>query len=702
MSEHTKAAALDLLRTALAQPEAQFRNDQWECVEGLLDQRRLLVVQRTGWGKSMVYFLATRLLREGGAGPTLLISPLLSLMRNQIEAAARLGVKAQTINSTNSNDWDEIEQSLQADQIDLLLISPERLANEAFRQNVLSRVAARVGLFVVDEAHCISDWGHDFRPDYRRIVRVLESLPGNIPVLATTATANDRVVADVASQLGTAIDVVRGPLRRDTLKLQTITLPSPVARMAWLARTIPTLPGTGIVYTLTKRTAERVAEWLRLNGIQAEAYHAGITEAEATDTNAREEFEQRLLRNEVKVLVATVALGMGFDKADLGFVIHFQRPASVVHYYQQVGRAGRAIDEAFGVLLHGAEDDDIADYFFRNAFPPQADVDQILTALRDVDGGLSVPELEARLNLRRTQLKKALKYMTVESPAPITKIGPKWNATAAGNTYNVDQRHIDAILDIRRREQAEMQRYMEHRGCLMQFLAEALDDPDAGPCGSCAGCRQQPLLPTEVDPDLANEAAIFLKRSHQQLAPRKQWPSGGALPTYSFSGNIGSDLRAMEGRVLSLWGDDGWGQLVEAGKYETRRFDDELVRACVDMIHQWNPAPKPEWVTCIPSLERPDLVPDFARRLANALGLTFHACLSKTAANRPQKEMENSFQQARNLDGVFAVDPEVIKPRPCLLVDDIVDSRWTMTVATALLRQAGCEAVFPLALAMNR
>lgn len=697
-----KAVALDLLRTALAQPQVQFRGGQWECIEGLLDRRRLLVVQRTGWGKSMVYFLATRLLRDGGTGPTLLISPLLSLMRNQIEAAERIGIRAKTINSTNRDDWSHIEQDLRKDRIDLLLISPERLANDSFRENVLSQIAARVGLLVVDEAHCISDWGHEFRPDYRRIAQVLEALPGNIPVLATTATANDRVVADVASQLGDAIDVVRGPLRRDTLKLQNITLPSPAARMAWLARVIPSLPGSGIVYTLTKRTAERVAEWLCLNDIRAQAYHAGIDKTDATETNLREELEQRLLRNEVKVLVATVALGMGFDKADLGFVIHFQRPASVVHYYQQVGRAGRAIEEAFGVLLHGAEDDDIADYFFRSAFPPQADVDQILTVLRGVDGGLSVPELEARLNLRRSQLKKALKYMSVEPSAPITKIESKWNATAASHTYSIDQRHIDAILDIRKQEQAEMQRYMEHRGCLMQFLAEALDDPQAGPCGICAGCKRQPLLSPEVDHDLANKAAVFLKRSHQSLLPRKQWPPHGALPTYGFTGNIGDDLGAMEGRVLSLWRDAGWGLLVEAGKYETHRFDDELVRACVDMVHQWGPEPAPEWVTCIPSLERPDLVPEFTQRLASALGLPFRASLRKVVANKPQKEMENSFQQARNLDGVFAVDPASIDPSPCLLVDDIVDSRWTMTVGASLLRQAGCEAVFPVALALNR
>ncbi|MFA6292888.1 MAG: RecQ family ATP-dependent DNA helicase, partial [Victivallales bacterium] len=324
-----RTQALKYLRTALGRADADFRPGQWESIDGLLNQRRLLVVERTGWGKSMVYFLATRLLRDKGAGVSLLISPLLSLMRNQLEAAKRIGVRAETINSTNPSDWARIEGELRENQIDILLVSPERLANDKFRENVLGYIAENVGLFIVDEAHCISDWGHDFRPDYRRIVRVLQALPGNVPVLATTATANDRVVGDVISQLGKDILLERGPLVRESLNLQNITMASPAARMAWLAQTIPTIPGSGIVYTLTQRDAERVTEWLRINSINAKAYHADVDD-NGDGLSSREELEQQLLKNEIKVLVATVALGMGFDKPDLGFVIHFQRPGSVV------------------------------------------------------------------------------------------------------------------------------------------------------------------------------------------------------------------------------------------------------------------------------------------------------------------------------------------------------------------------------------
>ena len=700
-NDKIKAIGLGYLRAALDNPEAQLRSGQWESIDALLNRRRLLVVERTGWGKSMVYFLATRLLRDSGAGVSLLISPLLALMRNQLEAARRIGVRAETINSTNTDEWARIETELKNDAIDILLISPERLANDKFRENVLSHVAEHVGLFVVDEAHCISDWGHDFRPDYRRIVRVLQALPSNIPVLATTATANDRVVADVISQLGDSIELVRGPLLRESLKLQNIAMPSPAARMAWLAQTIPQLPGSGIIYTLTKRDAERVAEWLRINGISAAAYHADVTGAEG-EPSRREALEQALLRNEVKVLVATVALGMGFDKPDLRFVIHFQRPNSVVLYYQQVGRAGRAVDEAYGILLHGEEDERITSFFIKNAFPPQANVDAILKLLDETEGGLSVSELEGKLNISHMKIGDALKYLSVEFPSPITKIQSKWNVTAAAESYHINQAYIDTISEIRVREQTQMADYMEHPGCLMEFLGRALDDPTAKPCGKCAGCRGAPLLSPEYDHDLANRAAIFLKRSYQPLYPRKKWPSGGALPAYGFTGLIGDDLRAEEGRALSLWRDAGWGQMVATGKYDLNHFADELVAACVEMIKIWAPLPKPIWVACIPSLKRPELVPDFASRLGEALGIPcYPAAIRKVRTNEEQKKMQNSFQQAHNLDGVFEMHPDFKACGPCFLVDDMTDSGWTFTVATALLRRGGCKAVFPLALALN-
>ncbi|MGE4466128.1 RecQ family ATP-dependent DNA helicase [Sphaerochaeta sp.] len=683
------------LKKALRDADAGFRNGQWESIEKLLQQKRVLVVQSTGWGKSMVYFLTTKLLRMYGSGPTLLISPLLSLMRNQLEAAERLGIKARTINSSNVDDWDEIKSELTDDEVDVLLISPERLANDDFRGEVLASIAGNIGLFVIDEAHCISDWGHDFRPDYRRIVRVIEAIPSNVPILATTATANNRVVEDIQAQLGSGLEIMRGSLVRHSLRLQNINMPSQSDRLAWLAINIPKMNGSGIVYTLTQPDAERVAEWLKVSGIIAAVYHAGLK------TEDKEKLEQRLLNNDIKALVATVALGMGFDKPDIGFVVHYQRPSSVVHYYQQVGRAGRSIDSAYGVLLCGVEDDAIADYFIKSAFPPQINIVAILRALLNSEMGLSIPELQKELNLRQSSIEKTLKFLTVESPSPVYKDGTKWKATASASTYSVSQEYVDNITGIRKKEQQQMQKYMTSSGCLMGFLQRALDDPHVTNCGKCFNCDNRSFKFDTPAEGLIERAVIFLKKSYQLIQPRKQWPAQNMFNNYPLSGkNINAGLQAFEGRALCLWRDAGWGQLVYRGKYKDKKFADELVTACVRMMREWNPDPMPKWVTCVPSLNHPELVPDFALRLAGALGIPFVLCVEKVIKNAQQKTMENSYKQASNLDGVFKITKDC-RSEECLLIDDMVDSRWTFTVVSALLRNAGCDGVYPLALALN-
>jgi len=684
--------ALGYLRTSLDQTDAQFRPGQWESIYSLLQGGQVLVVQRTGWGKSVVYFIATKLLREAGRGPTLLISPLLSLMRNQLEAAERIGVKARAINHTNHDEWDSIQTELLSDEIDVLLISPERLANADFKENMLAGIIERIGLFVVDEAHCISDWGHDFRPDYRRIIRVLQSIPKGVPVLATTATANDRVVTDIKAQMPVRLEVQRGPLVRSSLMLQNILLPSPAARMAWLLKAIPSIQGSGIVYALTQRDAECVADWLLNHGISAEAYHAGSQD--------RAELERKLIDNELKVLVATVALGMGFDKPDLSFVIHFQRPSSVVHYYQQVGRAGRAIDKAYGILLCGEEDDRIADFFINSAFPPQQHITEVMEVLRKATDGMTTNHLMHSLNLRSTHIDKALKFLSVESPSPVVKQKSKWYLTPAAEKYEMDRAYIESILRIRRDEQTQMKEYMTHKGCLMVFLQNALDDPNAVSCGKCFNCDSSLLFSDHYEDSDARDAALFLRRSYITVRPKRVWPGSGVFQHYPFEGyRIPQELMAAEGRALSLWGDAGWGQMVVDGKYENGEFPDALVQACFDMIRFWNPDPFPEWVTCIPSKNHPELVPGFALRLAEKLGVPFTTCIQLARSHDNQKFMENKFHQVTNLDGAF----KVIEPLAgnCLLIDDMIDSGWTFTIASALLRHAGCETVYPLALAKN-
>ena len=693
----TQSAALAMLRTALDNPAASFRPGQWEAIDALANRReRLLVVERTGWGKSAVYFIATRILRDRGHGMALIVSPLLALMRNQIEAAERLGIRALTINSTNREDWPEHERAVREGEADALLVSPERLANEEFMNEVLLPIAGGIGLLVVDEAHCISDWGHDFRPDYRRLVSLLRSMPDTVPVVGTTATANDRVIAGVQEQLGN-IKVQRGSLMRQSLALQTMRPPSQAVRLAWLADHLDTLPGTGIVYTLTKRDTDQVADWLNENGINARAYYSGVTGDGFSDSNTyRLHLEDLLLRNEIKALVATTALGMGYDKPDLGFVIHYQAPGSIIAYYQQVGRAGRAIDHAVCVLMAGGEDEKIHDWFRNTAFPEEGWVRSILAALEQGDG-MNVYQLEKTVNLRRQNIQQTLKFLSVETPAPVLKDGWKWHRTAV--PYEMDRDHIRQLTEQRKTEWNEVRRFVDESGCLMEFLARSLDDKHPQPCGKCANCLGRPIVARTRKAPTEAAALRFLRRSEMPLNCKKQ-VSPDAFVEYDFRGRLPAALRAEEGRTLSRWGDEGWGELVAKGKHNGK-FDDDLVDAAAEMIRsRWQPEPAPEWICCVPSRKRPRLVPDFAERLAKKLGLPFLPLVQKTQDNEPQKDQQNRFRQCRNLDGVFAVAGQP-PAGPVLLVDDVVDSAWTMTVAAALLRRAGSGPVRPLALATS-
>ena len=670
--------ALELLKRGAGRQDTRFRDGQEEAIRHLVEGRgRQLLVQKTGWGKSFVYFIATRLLREAGLGPTLLVSPLLALMRNQIAAAERMGVRAETINSDNQDEWNRVEEATRVGSVDILLISPERLANDRFRDQVLAEVAGRIALLVIDEAHCISDWGHDFRPHYRLIERIVRDLPPNLRLLATTATANARVMADLEVILGPDLEVSRGDLNRPSLALQTIRMPGQAERLAWLAERLPALPGSGIVYTLTVSDAGLVAEWLLSRGIEVAAYTG------ETGPN-RLALEQALLDNRVKALVATTALGMGFDKPDLAFVIHYQTPGSVVAYYQQVGRAGRALEAARGVLLGGGEDTEITSYFIRSAFPTRDEAGQVLAALEASGEGLTERQLEAEVNVSAGRIQKTLQLLSLESPAPIVKQGPSWQLTAASLNDAFWDR-AERLTALRRDEQADMQEYVRLSSGHMAFLIEALD-------GDPRGIPPPPLppLPDTCGPEIVAEAVAFLRRSSLPVEPRRQWPPGK---------RIDPEHRAQPGRALCVWNDAGWGQLVSRGKLQDGRFSDELVSACAGLVREWHPDPPPAWVAAVPSLRHPHLVPDFARRLADALDLPFSDVLRK-AGNRPeQKTMENSDRQARNVVGSLAVAEDAILTGPVLLVDDVVDSRWTFTVAAWELRRRGCGPVWPLALA---
>ncbi|HEX7167719.1 MAG TPA: RecQ family ATP-dependent DNA helicase [Acidimicrobiales bacterium] len=684
IDEEFTSEALALLRELTGSPSAAFRHGQLEAIAALVrDRRKALVVQRTGWGKSAVYFVATGLLRRAGAGPTMLVSPLLALMRNQIAMAQRGGVRAETINTDNRDEWDSVELRIGNGDVDLLLVSPERLNNKRFAENVMPGLLKSAGLLVIDEAHCISDWGHDFRPDYRRLARVVPALPPDVPVLCTTATANDRVVADIVDQMGSDLLVVRGPLDRESLSLAVLDLPQPAERLAWLAREIPRLAGSGIVYCLTIADAERVAGWLRMQGIDARAYTGD------SDSADRPLIEQALLDNDVKVVVATSALGMGFDKPDLTFVIHYQSPGSPVAYYQQVGRGGRAVETSAGILLRGHEDGDIQDYFISTAFPRQADAEAVVDLLSAADTPVPVSQILDVVNVRRTRLDAMLKVLEVEGA--VAREGSAWTRTAQPWTYPVDR--VEHVTALRRAEQEAMREYATTTGCRMVFLRALLDDHDAAPCGRCDNCTGDHLA-AELDPESVAAAIQFLRAQAFVVEPRRQWPAG----MVEVKGRFPDAARLQPGRALSIYGDGGWGSVVRSSKQRQRPVPDELIDAAVRLIEGWSPSPAPEWMTTVPSVGSGELLRDVVERLGTRLGLPVVDALRRTRESPPQREMANAPQQVRNVFGAFRATDEV-RPGPVLLVDDTIDSGWTLTVAGQTLLAAGSGAVFPFVLA---
>lgn len=689
----TREKAITYLRRSLQDEKVDFREGQYESIDAVVNKKqKVLVVQRTGWGKSIVYFLTTKYLRETGRGLTIIISPLLALMRNQIEAALRIGLKVATINSNNTDEWGLINKQILNDEIDALLISPERLSNEDFLHSVLAPIASSIGLFVVDEAHCISDWGHDFRPDYRRIVNILKLIPENTPILTTTATANNRVINDIKGLIKSLV-IIKGSLTRDSISLKNIILPDVSQRLAWLAQNVPFLNGSGIIYVLTVRDAKLVANWLNLNNISAAAYYGDVDKNNSEIS--RPELEQQLLNNQIKVLVATSALGMGFDKPDLGFVIHFQAPNSIIAYYQQVGRAGRGIDNAFGILLSGQEDSDIHDFFRKSAFPSKENIDLILNEL-ELSDGLSIYDLMKQVNVSKSKIEHAIKYLSVEESSPVIKQGNKWCRTA--NTYKYDTDRVNSITEIRLSEWQQMQEYINSKNCLMNYLQEKLDDTIQTKCGKCSNCRNADFN-VEFPQALGLKAVNFLKENDIEFKSKIQIIKD-SLSDYGIrAGNMKREMLSEDGKILSRWKDAGWGMVVAKGK-EDNCFSDELIKPFIEMIRRWENQQnglKLEWVTCVPSLNHPTMVPDFARKIANKLNIPFIQAVVKVRKNEQQKFMNNSYQQAKNLNGVFNI-VDNIPHGNVLLIDDVIDSGWTVSVISMLLKQSGCGRVYPAAL----
>ncbi|MER7403550.1 RecQ family ATP-dependent DNA helicase [Streptomyces sp. NPDC000070] len=693
---------------------ARLREDQWRAIEALVaDRRRALVVQRTGWGKSAVYFVATSLLRAQGSGPTVIVSPLLALMRNQVEAAARAGIHARTINSSNPEEWEAVQDEIAAGEVDVLLVSPERLNNPDFRDQVLPRLSAATGLLVVDEAHCISDWGHDFRPDYRRLRTMLADLPPGVPVLATTATANARVTADVAEQLGTGGSsdalVLRGPLDRDSLSLSVLRLSDAAHRMAWLAEHLDELPGSGIIYTLTVAAAEEVTAFLRQRGHTVASYTG------KTENADRQQAEEDLLANKVKALVATSALGMGFDKPDLGFVVHLGSPSSPIAYYQQVGRAGRGVEHAEVLLLPGKEDEAIWEYFASLAFPSEELVRRTLDILAHAEKPLSLPALEPLVELRRSRLESMLKVLDVDGAVKRVKGG--WIGT--GQPWTYDAERYAWVARQRKAEQQAMREYASTTDCRMEFLQRQLDDEAAKPCGRCDNCAG-PRFAAGMSEEALDAARVDLGRAGVEVEPRRMWPTGLPAIGVGLKGRIPAGEQAAPGRALGRLSDIGWGNRLRpmlAPQAPDGPVPDDVAKAVVGVLADWakgpggwapgvpDPQPRPVGVVTVASRTRPRLIHSLGSRIAEVGRLPLLGAV-EYAGDVYAGPRSNSAQRLKALDGALTVPPALGSALaeaqgPVLLVDDYTETGWTLAVAARMLRRSGAQGVLPLVLAVQ-
>ena len=669
--------------------DAAFRDGQYEAIEAILTNKRTLVVQKTGWGKSLVYFVAAKML----AGVTIIISPLLVLMDNQRDAATKMGLRCAVLNSTVKN---EARTALILDiinnQYDLIFTTPETLYKEDV-QKLLPHL--KISLFVIDECHCISDWGHDFRLEYSKLNRVIAALPANVAVLGTTATANDRVIADLTKQFNGQVYVSRGPLTRDSLHLQILRLETRAERYAWILENINKLPGSGIIYCLTHRDCQNLADFLCQNNINARAYYSDskldTPNADGLSSNATTEL--MFLHDEIKVVVATIKLGMGYDKPNIGFVIHYQRPMSLIAYYQQIGRAGRADGmDAYCFLMVGQEDNAIANYFIENAFPTAEQESILIKALEDESAGLKLTDLLKKCNITRKALLQTIN-MLQHNDMIYSENGRYYRSI---NPYHYPQEHYESIKKAKALEVAAVDALVNEQGCLSRFIVEQLNDINPYNCGKCANCTGHDII-NNLELGTKEEIVAIqedLNTKYITIEPRKIWPF-----VCEFDKNTRIAEQNELGLALARFGESGYGAWVRADYENAPIFREELVQSLVAMVQENLREAQIALVTNVPSLNQTK-VDDLANRVARSLNLPYMPLLMRNpSATTRQKAMQNSPYQCANALKAFQFKFPVTIEGSLLLIDDFVDSRWTLTVCGRILRSKGANKVFPICLA---
>lgn len=660
-------------------PKATFREGQLEAIRTIYNGDNLLLIQKTGWGKSIVYFIGAKLLREKTGGVTVIISPLLSLMRNQVEMATSNGVVALTMNSTNYEEHENIKAKLINDECDVLLISPERLSNNKFVENILPYI--NIGMLVIDEVHCISFWGNDFRLDYQRIKDVVALLPKHIPILGTTATANDNIINDIKKQLPN-FRTQKGPLIRKSLNIQVIKLRKNSEKLAWLIDNLPLMEGTGIVYASTIAATRNISAFLNLNGINSLDYSG--------QSENREEIEYSFLKNKFKVIVATNALGMGFDKEDVGFVIHYHSPDSIASYYQQIGRAGRNLDNAFVVLLKGDEDDKIQEHFIETSLPKATEIQDVLD-LFDEHLELRVKQIEMKLNMKRSIIQKCIDYLMITSA-----IYKEKSIYRRGlNKYVLDQEGFLRVKASKYKELEDINTFINIDTCYMRYISDSFDDPFAEDCGKCCNCIGEPIFNPIPSKKSLIASERYIRGAHQTIYPRKQFPI-----RYNDITRIKPELQNETGFALCYYNDSGYGEYVREDKEKNGSYREELVSETVLLINKMAIINNDTIIMYVPSLRRPNLVEEFAHKVGAKLNVEVRDSIVKTIDSPEQRFMQNSIRQFENVKDAYQVVDDTINERNIILIDDVCDSRWTLTYIGYELKQKGANKVYPYAIAL--
>lgn len=722
----------------------RFYDEQWQAVQRLLLGERVLMIERTGFGKSLCYqFPATQF-----DGMTIVFSPLIALMRDQVQALARKGIAARYINSEQSEEENEaVIQDAVAGKIKILYIAPERQENEAWLEAVRNP-QMRVSMIVIDEAHCISVWGHDFRPAFRRIVDLVQLQRKDIPVLACTATATLRVQNDIEAQVGGSLTTIRGNLMRPNFNLYVLKTQSEDEKMLWLAENINKLPGSGLIYTGTRTDAEIYARWLSYNGVEAVCYHAGL------EADRRKQIEQDLMSNRWKCVVSTNALGMGIDKPDIRFLIHTQVPVSPIHYYQEIGRAGRDGKPTEIILFYNEkkdangipEDYKLPKAFIDGARPDVSKYQKVIDAARLEPMGLV--DLERATNLKRNQIRIIVADLIEQGIVREVVYDRRKIYEYQYNAKPLDTAAFEKIRFAKLKDLDAMIGYIHTKRPRMEYLCGFLDDRDAVGIKNCDNTNLEKLhVPDNqslVDKLMAFrdcfspilEVASAPTKTYKETGDRFGFCRSG-IDRIEISKNrklIGhisvrhwkNDLKSMElrdeekefltafiesksatlpklvnGVAASYYGVSEVGNAIHHCKYEQGGdYPDNLLKLTLKAFRKTFGNQKFDLILYVPPTKSGDLVRNFAVKISNVLGIPVSHDLVKKRTTREQKVFQNSLLKRENVSEAFVfLSPEELNGKTVLLIDDIFDSGATIGEIGKLLTEAGAEAVAPLVIA---